>query len=328
MRRLVPAFGVLAATTLSACADPNYALFFTNSSLGINFDSKPPTANVAYDRTEGFIGPRFENGGAPPAVASMETDGNLFNPMVRQTYATGAAAVGATSGQVPSDAPQGLAGDPAKRKLMYFGTETTFGFKVGFAVAGAAAAFPDSFLFGYRRKEASVIPIAETQKDGVTKGTYPSVLASIRVNIKTANTDPNEVGLRSKQYFATGAAAEALSTNGAVRDAFLARAQEAAASGLTAEQIREARTAGVAAGKAIQIKLNKITEVISKDDGSLDVAALDKLVTAARTESPAAVPANLNARLKEKKTVGAIRDFLFPLEATVNALFNATQPKT
>lgn len=328
MRCFVAVLGAVAVATLAGCSDPNHVLFFTNSSLGINFDSKPATANVAYDRTEGFIGPRFENGGTPPAVASMETDGNLFNPMVRQTYATGAAAVGATTGQVPSDAPKGLAGAPDKRKLMYFGTTTTLGLKVGFAAAGAGAPAPDSFLFGFRRKEASIIPIAEhVEKDGTTKGVYPSVLASIRVNIKSAITDPNEVGLTSRQYFATGEAAEALSTNETVRAAFLAKAQEAALSGvtLTAAQIREARAAGVTAGKAVQIKLNKIMEVISKTDGTLDEAALDDLVAAARAEDQANVPANLSVRLKQKKTVGAIRDFLYPLEATVNALFKATQ---
>jgi len=105
-----------AAGSLSACNDPNTVLFVTNSSLGINFDSKPATANIAYDRVEGFIGPRFENGGAPPAVASMQTDGNIFNPTVRQTYATGAAAVGATTGKVPD--PQGLEGRSDQKKLI------------------------------------------------------------------------------------------------------------------------------------------------------------------------------------------------------------------
>src|SRR6187455_573354 len=99
-----------AACLLAACNDPNTVLFVTNSSLGINFDSKPATANIAYDRVEGFIGPRFENGGAPPAVASIQTDGNIFNPTVRQTYATGSAAVGATTGEAPRDAPDGLEG--------------------------------------------------------------------------------------------------------------------------------------------------------------------------------------------------------------------------
>jgi len=91
-RALLPL--VLATSALAGCNDPNTVLFVTNSSLGINFDSKPATASIAYDRVEGFIGPRFENGGAPPAVASMQTDGNIFNPTVRQTYATGAAAFG------------------------------------------------------------------------------------------------------------------------------------------------------------------------------------------------------------------------------------------
>lgn len=328
MRRIVTVFGVFVVGTVAGCSNPDHVLFVTNSSLGINFDSKPATANIAYDRTEGFIGPRFENGGAPPAVATMETDGSLFSPMVRQTYATGAAAVGATSGQVPSDAPDGLAGKPENRKLMFFGTSTTFGLKVGFAAAGTSAGAPDSFLFGFRRKELSLIPIAEIEKDGKTKGTYPSVLASIRVNITTPNVDPTEAALTSRQYFATGTAAEKLSTNETVRAAFLAKAQEATTSGLTKTEIEAARVSGVAAGKEVQIKLNKIMEVISKTDGNLDEAALDKLVNSAREESPRAVPENLNARLKEKKTVGTIRDYLYTQEGTVNALFKATQPKT
>ena len=114
---------VAAAGLTVGCADKNTVLFVTNSSLGINFDSKPPTANIAYDRTEGFIGPRFPNGGAPPAVASIETGGTIFNPKVRQVYATGDAAVKATKGASADEGPQTLEGDKAKKELMFFGTK-------------------------------------------------------------------------------------------------------------------------------------------------------------------------------------------------------------
>src|SRR5262249_7580622 len=300
------------AASVAGCADPNTVLFVTNSSLGINFDSKPPTANIAYDRTEGFVGPRFPNGAAPPAVASIETGGNIFEPKVRQVYATGHAAVRATKGPDAPEGPTTLESDDNnKRKLMFFGTETTVGIKVGFGTN----TLPHTLLCGYRRKEASVIPLGEIKENGKTTAVYPSVLASIDMNTNT--TSPNEAGITSKQFFATGQAAVALANNEAVAAAFRARAIESAKSGLTAEQIRAAEIAGVASANVTRMQFNKIADFISNPDGTLNKAKLMQMATDANAQSPRAVPANLVERLKTDQTVDAVRRRVEPYELTV-----------
>lgn len=55
-------------------------------------DGAPASASIAYDRTEGYLGPRFENGSVPPVVAKISSNGLLLGRDVRQYYATGAAA--------------------------------------------------------------------------------------------------------------------------------------------------------------------------------------------------------------------------------------------
>jgi hypothetical protein len=320
---------VAAAGLTVGCADKNTALFVTNSSLGINFDSKPPTANIAYDRTEGFIGPRFPNGGAPPAVASIETGGTIFDPKVRQVYATGDAAVKATKGASAGDGPQTLEGEPNQKQLMFFGTETTIGLKVGFGTTGT----PDSLLFGYRRKEASVIPLGETQKEETTPdgqkvkktvAVYPSVLASIDMNVDAKHQAAT--GLSTKQFFATGQAAVALATNDTVAAAFRARAIESAKSGLTDEQVAAAKAAGVTSANVTRDRLNKISDYISNADGTLNKAKRDQMVTDANAQNPEVVPDNLARQLKNYQNVGAMRDRVSGSELTVKALFDAMRP--
>jgi len=267
------------AASVAGCADPNTVLFVTNTSLGINFDSKPPTANIAYDRTEGFVGPRFANGAAPPAVASIETGGNIFGPKVRQVYATGHAAVRATKGPESAEGPTALESDDNnKKKLMFFGTETTVGIKVGFGTN----TLPDSLLFGYRRKEASVIPLGEIKENGKTTAVYPSVLASIDMNTKT--TSPEETGITSKQFFATGQAAVALATNPAVGAAFAAKAQSAALAGLT-ETERQAVTLKVDERfKTADEQFKEIVSCVGTPDGRIDRAKLTRAVADANTK--------------------------------------------
>jgi hypothetical protein len=299
---------------LAACSDPNTVLFVTNSSLGVNFDSKPPTANIAYDRVEGFIGPRYENGAAPPAVASIQTDGKLFNPQVRQTYATGGAAVGATEGKVPDDAPQTMQGHTDQKKLMYFGTATTFGLKIGFS-ATSGAPLPDSFLFGYRRKEASVIPVAEmpaADKPGQVTAVYPSVLASIEVNIQSAPADPANTGMNSTQYFATGRAAEALSKNPKVQAAFQVKAEKAMLAGLS--DIDKAKAEQIAATelKSTNDQMNAVIAYLTKA-GSFQTRLNDLVAKA-----------GVSPKVKNATTADELRTNLRGLPGTIQALYNAT----
>ena len=271
------------AASVAGCADPNTVLFVTNTSLGINFDSKPPTANIAYDRTEGFLGPRFDNGGVPPAVASIETGGDIFTPKVRQTYATGAAANRATGVPNAPQAPETMEGN---KQLMIFGTSTTVGLKVGFGTTGA----PDSFLFGYRRKEASVIPLGTTsvtvqEPDGPktkTTAVYPSVLASIDMN--TYGRTAPETGLTTKQFFATGQAASALATNPTVAAAFAAKAEAAVLASLSDDERRAVVAKVDERFRTADEQFKEIASCVGTPDGGIDRARLAKAVADANAK--------------------------------------------
>lgn len=265
---------LVGAGSLVACNDPNTVLFVTNSSLGINFDSKPPTANIAYDRTEGYIAPRYPNGGAPPVAASMETGGNIFNPIVRQSYVTGSAAVIATGG-TPQNPPTEMTGERDKKKLMFVGTATTVGLKVGFS--GETGAAPDSLLFGYRRKEISVIPLGEENlPDGKVRAVYPSVFASVDMN--TTTSDPGKTGITSKQFFATGQAADQLvKNNPAVSAAFGVKAQDAAMVGLTPDQRLEAEQKASKFLKAHADQQDAVVAYLTKD-GPFTTEKLNALI--------------------------------------------------
>jgi len=59
------------------------AVFVTKTSVSIlDIDSTPPGLSIAYDRVEGFIGPAYQSGGAPPVVGIMKSDGKLVSTFV------------------------------------------------------------------------------------------------------------------------------------------------------------------------------------------------------------------------------------------------------
>lgn len=204
---------------LAGCASPDHVLFVTKTSIGIDFDSKPATASIAYDRIEGYIAPRYANGEIPPVVASVKSDGKIFNPEIRQIYATGDAATIATGGKAPAR------NRPMKgaRELMFVGTTTTTGLKVGFTTG-----LPDSFVFGFKRKEFSYIPLATVGTGDKAHDVYPSVLASIDT-AASASLDGTvkDTKLMNSQFFATGKAAALLAASSTIRSSFKALAAEA-----------------------------------------------------------------------------------------------------
>lgn len=196
----------------TGCASKKSVLFVTKTSLGVDFDGKPAALNVAYDRTEGYIGPRYDNGAVPPVMARIQTDGAIFKAKVRQVYATGNAARTLASDQLYKG-PDDLQGG---KEIMFFGTSTTTGLKVGFT-----GYVPDSFLFGFRRKELSYIPVGTVEN----KDYYPSVLATFDT---LAQADSSKsAGLQGGQFFATGAAAEYYANRKEVREYFEGQLKDA-----------------------------------------------------------------------------------------------------
>ncbi len=217
MRSLSKLVIVTSMMFLSGCAGIDSVLFVTKTSLGVDFDSKPPTASIAYDREEGYLGPRYDNGAVPPVVARIQSDGKIFNTRVRQVYATGAAAT-IVANKDSQEGPKDLKGE---KRLMFFGTSTTTGLKVTFN-----GQIPDSFHFGYKRKEVSFIPLGTTTNSSGEKiDVYPSVLASIDT-AGTAETGPT-AGLFAGQFFATGVAADYYAKDPAIQNLFKSEAQDA-----------------------------------------------------------------------------------------------------
>ena len=276
---------VAAIGLLDGCATPDSVLFVTDSSIGFNVDNKPPTVSIAYDRIEGYIAPRYENGALPPVVASIETGGSVFNPKIRQVYATGAAAVKAVGTRGAQDGPIVLSGDAAQKRLVFFGTTTTLGLKAGFSGDG----YPDSLTFGYKRKEFSFIPLASMTTNGVKTDVYPAVLASIDTTITA--TSPKDTGLTSKQFFATGQAAETLARNPAVSGAFKKIADRAATGALTAEDQAKVEVYQ----QSIADDLTKIRSYFEKHGGYSE-STRDSLLQASN------LPPGLLAGLKQANT--------------------------
>ena len=126
----------------------------TKSTIGVvDVESTTGTVSFAYDREEGYFGPNYESGAVPSVVASMRNSGDIINPTIKQLYATGEAAVLV----VDEDATDYTPGDSDKlignRKALVFGTSTSLGFKIGLTNSNP------TFTLGYKRKEASYIPI-------------------------------------------------------------------------------------------------------------------------------------------------------------------------
>jgi len=281
---------------LGGCASPDHVLFVTKTSIGIDFDSKPATASLAYDRIEGYVAPRYANGEIPPVVASVKSDGKIFNPTIRQVYATGDAAVIATNGKV-SARSRPMQGS---RELMFFGTTTTTGVKVGFT-----AALPDSFIFGFKRKEFSYIPLGTIGSGADAYDVYPSVLASIdtAANV-SADGKTDGTSLTNSQFFATGKAARQLAATPMISDGFKSIAREA----ILKQQAQAVAKAGgdddtteTLLGNIIASYSDPATTAAQKSsivaaaqgagmdpDGSMTVANFEKKLTAYSSITPAA----------------------------------------
>ena len=216
---------------MGGCATEKSVVFVTKTSLSVlDVDSTPYNLSIAYDRIEGYVGPRYEDGTMPPVYASIQSDGGIFTPRVRQLYATGNAAVIAANGAdvqarcIPVADPKNdinaanncteKFSSSQKPKPMFFGTTTTTGLKIG-----TTGNLPDSFTFGFKRKEFSYIPV------GTIGGFdyYPSVVASIDT-AAVVSVEESAVKLDNTQFFATGTAAEHVAYN--LRSVFASRGQQ------------------------------------------------------------------------------------------------------
>jgi hypothetical protein len=207
MNKTVPA-ALTAALMLGGCASVDtHATFVTKTAIAlVDVDSAPSGISFGYERTEGYLGPRLKDGSAVPVFGFIRTNGSLLGRSLQQVYATGCAAEvvaeakPAASGSEPSACTQVPLKDE-KTRPMLFATSTTLG--VGFTLGEGNV---PSLTLGYRRKEASVIP--------VDPGAMPSVLAThgneVQADVASAKAK-SDIGVT--QFFATGRAANALAAN-------------------------------------------------------------------------------------------------------------------
>ncbi len=245
---LVP---LLAAGLLAGCAGYNHTLFVTKSNTGLDFDAKPPTAEISIARKEAVIAPGFEGGQTPPVLASFKPrvglDGGFANFFVGvdQTFAGGDAAVAMSrlynSSEVPTstaayDSRLPLTQPPKYRNVFQrvpgagetrqfiFGTDTMLGLKV--AWSGVGGQFPDTVKAGFNRKEFAWAPVTLiTERTNANSPTnYSAKMPSFLATIDSKNTAGlDRAGIEALQYFATGEAATFLALQPEVRAAMIQR---------------------------------------------------------------------------------------------------------
>lgn len=272
MNRIQIPAALLCLSALAACASPDRAVFVTSTSVGINGDVATQTANIGYDRTEGFIGPNFvETGSAPSVFSYIASNLSLFDTSVKQLYATGGAACMVTNGDANSVSDDEKSSPLCGKKtdklqgstaLMLFGTTNTLGLKAGF---DPASGLPSSIIFGYKRKEMSVIPFHK-QKDGEKdkESVYASTLASIELGSEVKTFADS--GVRIVQFLATGQAAKNLAGQDIIREIYKAKASDAVSGGQFAAQVaKHAETLGTCVSNADgTIDKGKLNAVLAK----------------------------------------------------------------
>jgi len=254
-----------AATLTLAAGCQSRVVFTTHTSMGLDVSGTaqlPNKVSFSYNRFEAAIVPRKTNGEAHAVYGGMDADMKFFGGhTIKQTFATGKAAMLATGS--PTDGVD----FPGSRKVkgehpLVFLTATTFGLHL---TAGEKEMSPN-LLLGYRRSEAAVIPVPEPAQE------VRSVYADILIN---SNSDTNATsittnfsslrGVRIKQSFATGRAADALANTGAVKSKL------AAAASLDPKVVAELK------GK--DAKRTAVLKAVSKDGTTVDAELLKKLLT-------------------------------------------------
>lgn len=215
---------VLPGLLLAGCASDKHLFFGTQTSVGVDVSgtvAAPDHVSVAYRRSETAIVPRKEDGKAHSVMGKLDADLTVTaGRKVRQVFATGEAAriasmrdAAAANGQVA--AATGV--QQVEKTALVFATDSVFGLDIS---SGTSELSP-SLVFGYRRSEATLIPIPDPAQE------VRSVYADISVDnsdkdtvVDAASVDSsisNLGGVRIVQHFGTGRAAELLAGSSEVR---------------------------------------------------------------------------------------------------------------
>ena len=302
---------------LSACSTSSRVIFVTSSTIGMDADSKPATASIGYQRIEGYVGPRYQDGSVPPVVASIATGGTVFSPKIAQVYATGPAAELVSGAKKSAGGSAQFKGDPDSKQVIFFGTTTTLGFRVGFI-----GSLPDSATLGYKRKEFAVLPLG-VPANAAQGDPLPSVLASINTAIATGPL--NNTGLKAQQFFATGAAAESLAALPTMQKEFTHLSSDAVSASLTATQIMQAQQEANQQQAQLATRLTAILQYVAPG-GVVDSQRLDELIDKADTGAGKSTP--VSPALKKETTVSGIEGRLSGDQAAVNHLYDELPPES
>ncbi len=256
---------VLVLVLIQGCA-PGYnsVLFATRSNVGFDADTTPPNLEIAISRLEGVLEPTLEGGQTLPVMASFSSNSSGVTNFfwgVNSTFATGEAAFTmsylyddatpckalcipyerVTLKDVPNPILWGRKVDYVQKgeaRPVLFGTDTILGIKIKWS--GETAQYPSAVNIGFKRKEATLAPIAigenriadpanpNNVKNKPFEADIPSLLATLDTGA-VASTSGANVKLTYLQYFATGSAANNLARQHAVRQAMLERADPVSA---------------------------------------------------------------------------------------------------
>jgi hypothetical protein len=208
-----------------------HRLFFaTKTSIGMEVSGTsqvPDKVSLSTSRYEGAIVPRSTNGEPYSVYGGLDADMKWFPPKytIRQTFATGSAAqIAAEVEPSPECSCNGDKKPSSRQSPLFFVTDTSFGLKIS---AGKQDVSP-TFLLGYKRVEGTIIPVDKSEAE------VRSVYADIIINSTTNETGitsefPNNGGVRIKQSFATGKAADAAAKKPEVKAALDSMATSSAA---------------------------------------------------------------------------------------------------
>lgn len=249
IRNCLKVIGMLMLLIVQGCAiGYDSILFSTKSNMGVDLDTAPPNLEVAISRQEGVIEPVFEGGQTVPVMASFASKSNAFTKFfwgVSSTFSTGEAAYTMTRLYDSPDAKDPA--EPYKRvkltkkpsakswfgtekteyinkdgdtvRPVLFGTDTSLGIKIKWS--GATAQYPSAANIGFNRTETAIAPLNLVEAgESKYEIDVPSLLATIDTDVAAEGS----AALSYLQYFATGAAANNLTRQPAVREAMLKRA--------------------------------------------------------------------------------------------------------
>lgn len=204
----------LALLFFGGCAKP--VVFSTHTSIGLDVSGTaqyPNKVSFSYNRQEAALVPRQTNGEAHSVFGGLDSDISFWKgSIIKQTFATGEAAKIATGG---GDGKHTTSTNPATDSLVFF-TGTTFGLHL----TGGESQMSPNLLMGYRRAEAAYIPVPDPGQE--VRSVYADILINTKSREEVTNNSPALIittnfptisGVRIKQSFATGKAAENLARN-------------------------------------------------------------------------------------------------------------------